>query len=359
MAAKKRWYAMAAKPLGDKSVAEIRIYDEIGFWGMTAKDFVAELDAVTTDATEIVVSINSPGGDVFDAFAIYNVLRRHPLAVTTRVDGVAASAASLILMAGDTIIMPENAMVMIHNAWTIAGGTAAELRDVADMMDKVRDGIVAAYAGKSGKEADEIIAMMDATTWMTALDAQALGFCDVIEKPVRLAASASSMAVLAKLKDVPAELLAMGDPEVPAPEPVPAPAPQPVPEPMPDPAPSASSVAAYVYATCRDQGISNMAEAIIMSGALASRADADARIVEAQEIAGLCLAAKLPDTAADYVTAGLKVEQVRARLFDRVVQDAAGAISNTQRPQEPAPARGGPNARSIYAARTASSLASH
>src|SRR5690606_20404561 len=92
----KRWYSMQASTAGGQAVAEIRIYDEIGFWGMNAKDFMAELDEVSGAASRILVSINSPGGDVFDAFAIYNALRRHDLPVTARVDGVAASAASLI-----------------------------------------------------------------------------------------------------------------------------------------------------------------------------------------------------------------------------------------------------------------------
>ncbi|MFP3615335.1 Clp protease ClpP, partial [Paraburkholderia sp. SIMBA_050] len=130
------------------AVAEIRIYDEIGFWGTDAKTFIAQLDAAAASATEVIVAVNSPGGDVFDAFAIYNALRRYAGKVTARVDGVAASAAGLVVMAGDQVVMPENAMLMIHNPWTIALGSAADLRSTADMMDKARDGILAAYRRK-------------------------------------------------------------------------------------------------------------------------------------------------------------------------------------------------------------------
>ncbi len=89
-------------------------------------------------------------------------------------------------------------MLMIHNPWTIALGTAAELRSTADMMDKARDGILAAYRRKSGQSDDELVAMMDAETWLTALEAQSLGFCDVIEEPVRLAASTNAAGLLAR-----------------------------------------------------------------------------------------------------------------------------------------------------------------
>ncbi len=354
--AKKSWYAMQASVRDGKPVAEIRIYDEIGYWGVTAKQFLNELDAVIDGAERVVVSINSPGGDVFEAFAIFNALKRCSLPVTTRVDGIAASAASLILMAGEEIVMPENAMVMIHNAWTIAVGTADELRATADMMDKVRDGIAAAYAGKSGQDTEKIIELMDATTWLTALEAQALGFCDVIEEPVKLAASSDMASLLARHKDVPDGLLAtLIEPEDPVDGPVasPDPAPEQPPDPGPTNAMTPSALSAHIFSACREQGIPGLAEGVLASGGLESRRHADVRISAASEIAGLCLAAKLPDTAADYVTAGLGVEQVRARLFDRVVQDSAGAISNIQRPQEGGPAASGPSARSIYAGRRA------
>lgn len=367
--AKKNWYSMQAVPSAAGIVAEIRIYGEIGFWGMTAKDFAQELDAVSVGASEILVSINSVGGDVFDANAIYAALRRHPLKVTTRADGVAASSGSLIFMAGDERVMPENAMLMIHNAWIITGGTADELRTTADMMDKVRDGVVAAY-GRSGQGEAEIIDMMNATTWLTALEAQALGFCTLIEEPVKLAASATSAAILAKHKGVPAALLASieevepGDsapppadppPADPAPADPPAPPVEPPPAPEPEPEPTPSALTAHVFAMCRERQIGHLAESILMSGALEGRAQADARIADAESIAGLCMTAKLADKAADFIRTGLGVEQVRARLFDHLVQASAGSISNLQRPENSVPTQSGPNPQAIYAARKAPS----
>lgn len=362
---RKNWYSIQAKQQGDEKVTEIRIYDEIGFWGTTAKAFTDRLDEVSADATRILVSINSPGGNVFDAFAIYNALVRNDLPVTTRVDGVAASAASLVFMAGNDRVMPENAMLMIHNAWTLAAGTAEDLRNTAEMMDRATNGIVAAYA-RSGTSDDEIIAMMDATTWMDALEAQSLGFATAMEAPVKLVAHADAVELLAQHKGVPDELLAALQAETPTSasepkadplppdsspaDPTPAPSSDPDPEPM-----NASQLAAHVYAECRTRQIPHLAEGIVLSSSLADKAAVQARLEEAEQIAGICLAAKLQDRAAEFITAGLNVEQVRARLFDHVVRASEDVhISNLQRSSTSAPAAtAGPNLSAIYAARKA------
>ena len=359
----KKWLSIQAKQIGEEKVAEVRIYDEIGFLGVTAKSFVRDLDAVAADATKIIVSINSPGGNVFDAFAIYNALIRHKLPVETRVDGVAASAASLIFMAGDERIMPENAMLMIHNAWIITAGTADELRNTAEMMDKARDGIVSAYR-RSGLADEKIIEMMNATTWMDALEAQSMGFCSLIEEPVALAASADCVDILERLGGVPSDFMAalraQGDESGEAPEPASAPdlAPEPEPEPAPPAPQDAGALAAQVYAQSRERGIPQLAEAVLLSGGLAGAGAANARLDAAEQIATLCASVKLQDKATEFVAAGLTVEQVRARLFEHVVSAADSIqISNLQRDQlssqSSAPERSGPNSQAIYAKRKA------
>ena len=353
--AKKVWYTITANAQADKPVVEIRIYGEIGFWGTTAEAFVAELDAAAAGGADILVSLNSPGGDVFDAFAIYNALRRYAGRVTTRVDSVAASAASLIAMAGDQLIMPENTQLMIHNAWIITGGTAEDLRTTAEMMDRIRDGVVAAYSRKSGLDSDKIIEMMDATTWMTALEAQAMGFCDLIEDPIRLQMSDSAAAVLEKHKNLPDDVKAMlkaleGDDPPPEPEPEPKQEPEPTP---PVDLPTAAALAARVYASCRQQGIAELAEGVLVSGALDSLARADELVAHAKEIAGICLAAKLPEKAAGFVSAGLTVDQARARLFDQVLADSGEPINNRPPTNSSAPKQSGPNSQAIYAKRKA------
>ncbi|MEN8502040.1 MULTISPECIES: head maturation protease, ClpP-related [Paraburkholderia] len=360
---RKWWDIRAMTNAQGAAVAEIRIYDEIGFWGTDAKTFIAQLDTAAASATEMIVAVNSPGGDVFDAFAIYNALRRYAGKVTARVDGVAASAAGLVVMAGDQVVMPENAMLMIHNPWTIALGSAADLRSTADMMDKARDGILAAYRRKSGQTDEDLTAMMDAETWLTALEAQSLGFCDVIEEPVRLAASTNAAGLLARFKNSPEPVQALvdaeGDPPIgdpPAPTPPEPSPPDPTP-PEPVPAPEEPGVlAAHVFNACRAANLSMCAESIVTLTALKDRATIDAAIRNATDIAGLCLAAKLPELTAQFVGDGLNPDQVRARLFDRVTQSQP-RVNNRQQPvshdaggstQGAAP---GPKASSIYAAR--------
>ncbi len=112
---KEPWLRMQA---GGQGEADIYIYDEIGFWGVTAKQFVSDMNALG-DITHINLHINSPGGDVFEGIAIFSALKNHGAAITVYVDGVAASMASLIVMAGDTVIMPENAFMMIDKPWGI------------------------------------------------------------------------------------------------------------------------------------------------------------------------------------------------------------------------------------------------
>lgn len=355
----KHFYTLQAKDVEGEKVVELRIYDEIGFWGVTAKQFMDQLDDASAGATKILVSLNSPGGNVFDAFAIYNALMRSKLPVVTRVDGVAASAASLIFMAGGERVMPENAMLMIHNAWIITGGTADELRTTAEMMDKARNGIVAAYA-RSGLEDEKIIEMMDATTWMDALEAQSMGFCTVMEEPVKMVASAAAMDILERLPGAPQNLideLSNNDDPEPTPEPVPEPEPAPAPEPIPEPVNSlpATELAAKVVSMCQTKGIPSLSTAVLLSGGLESIQQAEARVEEADQIMSLCASAKLSDRAAEFIEAGLGAEQVRVRLFDHVVQSANRVqISNLQRDNAgsaQAKQQSGLNASSIYAAR--------
>ena len=157
---KKSWYKMQAKA-GTPKAAEITIFDEIGFWGVTAASFISELKALG-DVETIDVLINSPGGSVFDGLAIYNALRQHKASVNVTVMGVAASAASFIAMAGDKITMPENAFLMVHNAMGGVFGNAQEMRDWADTLDKIGASLIGIYVARTGKSEAEVKALLDA-----------------------------------------------------------------------------------------------------------------------------------------------------------------------------------------------------
>ena len=180
----KSWYTIRARASG----AEVLIYDEIGAYGVTAKGFLAELGALP-DGVPIDLRLNSPGGSVFDAVAIYNALQRHEGEITVWIDGIAASAASYVAMAGDEIVMPENAFLMIHNPSGLVMGTSAEMREMAATMDKIAGSMIRGYAARSGRSEEEIAALMAAETWFDAEAAITAGLATRMVEPVRIAAS--------------------------------------------------------------------------------------------------------------------------------------------------------------------------
>jgi len=141
---------------------------------------------------QINLRINSPGGEVFDGIAVGNMLARHPAKVTATVDGIAASIASVVCMAADDVVMPENAMMMIHNPAGVVCGTAADMRDWADALEKMSTAMIASYVRKTGRPAPEISAMLDAETWLTAAEAKAKGFADRIIPARRMQAKLDS-----------------------------------------------------------------------------------------------------------------------------------------------------------------------
>jgi ATP-dependent protease ClpP protease subunit len=177
------WYAIRARAEG----AEVSIYDEIGAYGVSAKSFLDELGALPDDGP-LTLRLNSPGGSVFDAVAIYNAIKRHAGPVSVWIDGIAASAASYIAMAGDEVVMPENAFLMIHDPSGVVFGTADDMRAMAEALDKIKDSLVAGYAAKSGGAEDDIAALMAKEAWLDAAEAVELGFADRLAEPVRIAA---------------------------------------------------------------------------------------------------------------------------------------------------------------------------
>jgi ATP-dependent Clp protease protease subunit len=163
--------------------ADVLIYDQIGnsFFaeGVTAKAFAEQLRQ-HKGVKNINVRINSPGGNVFDATAIFNTLRNHGAKVTTHVEGAALSAASLIAMAGDEIRMAEGSWMMIHDPMGAARGKSEDMRKQADMLDRVKASLVATYATRTKQPSDEIARMMSAETWLSPENAKEKGFADVI-----------------------------------------------------------------------------------------------------------------------------------------------------------------------------------
>lgn len=192
--------------------ADLYLYIEIASWGggyyaHSAQSFKQELDSLGEIDT-LNVYINSPGGDVFEGVAIVNMLKRLKAKVVVYIDGLAASIASVIAMAGNEIHMPGNTMMMIHNAWTYACGNSEELRDLADNLDKINSSIRETYLNKAGDKLDEetLINLLNNESWLTAQECFNYGLCDFVDDEKSLSAKVDDK-ILEKYKNTPKQFL--------------------------------------------------------------------------------------------------------------------------------------------------------
>lgn len=184
-------YRMAKKK---KDSAEITLYGIVGqsFWsdGVSASKFRDDLKALG-EVKDISLRINSEGGDVFEGLTMYNLLVDHGAKITVHVDGLAASIASVIAMAGDEIRMGEGSFMMIHNPWGGAVGDANAMRRMADLLDKVKDQVANIYVARTKNSKNKVSTWMDDETWMNAEESKKKGFAEVVEERIAAAASVS------------------------------------------------------------------------------------------------------------------------------------------------------------------------
>ena len=169
------WYTIK----NEAGTSEIMIYDEIGYWAVTASDFVRELSGLRTD--KIDLHLNSPGGEVFDGIAIYQALKNHKAEVTVYVDSLAASIASVIAMSGDRVIMARNSTMMIHEGSGLCVGNAADMKEMSALLDKTSDNIASIYADRAGGTSASWRKRMTAETWYSADEAVAAGLADEVQ----------------------------------------------------------------------------------------------------------------------------------------------------------------------------------
>lgn len=192
------------------SVGEITIYQEI-YKGvdncMWADKFEKELKELG-NVSELTIYINSPGGDVFEGSAIYSIIKRQSAKKRVVIDGLAASIASVIAMAGDVIEMPENAMMMVHNPSSICWGYASDMRETADRLDKIRESMITTYMAKSGLAKERIIELMDSESWLSAEDCKKLGLCDKVTGAVKIAACADNTFNAGYKNNIPTKFIA-------------------------------------------------------------------------------------------------------------------------------------------------------
>lgn len=317
----KIWYSITAK---GEAEAEISIFGPIGnTWdgeGVTASKFIADFRAIK--APNVTLTVNSPGGSLFDGIAIYNAMASSGKKITAKVMGVAASAASLIVMAATKIVMPKNSHMMIHKAANLAWGNADEMRETAAVLDTLDASIANTYAARTGKPVEDIKAMLDqGDTWMNADEAVAAGFADEATELVKITAEFD-------LDKLPEAVRASLQPPAP-------PAPPVAPTPL----------ATQIKAAAEAAGLGVHAAVFALDSALSTLEQAQAAINQAREVKELAALVGKPEMA-DKLIAGRKTwAQAQAELAAaRAAEDENQPIDNTPAPAKPPapPADNGP-----------------
>lgn len=332
----KTWFKVQNAVGEDTTTARIDIIDFIGDWwddamnrywgeniGVTAKAFVEQLAALPQAVKAIHVHINSPGGDVQAAVNIANALREQTTSkgrtVETFIDGIAASAASIIAMAGSKVHMADNALLMIHEPYMVSVGNAAEMRKAADVLDTIRGQIVATYKWHATIEDSEIEALIAAETWMDAATAVEKGFATDVVAGLSIAAALPPQAI-AKLQ-IPAAYRERVSAFLEKPK-----------------APAAAASATEVLRLCKADNCLDLAESLIESQATTeqvkaaitrTKSERSAAAARAAEIRAACATAKLPELAEGYIAGAMTLDAVKAQLtlvtarLDKVEIDGA------------------------------------
>jgi ATP-dependent protease ClpP protease subunit len=326
----------------DDKPGSLSIYDEIGFWGTQAKDFQASLSAIT--AKDVHVEINSPGGDYFAGLAMYNMLRSSGKTITTKVMGVAASAATIVFAAGDVREMPKNTMLMVHNPSTWGGGTAQDHREQADMLDKIAVGARSVYVRNSSLTDEDVSAMLEKDTWLSADEALTMGLSTIVTDEIK--ATASFDMARADLPESVKAIYAKAS-QIPPQSETPAPIPETVPEVIPE-----GPVATAIHELAVKANLQGYSA--FMAIACDSVESAQARIKTASEIVALCNYAKKPEAAGPAICANKTVADVRALILAEFA-DADVHTSNVRKVDDkPVTAQSGSTA-SIWQAHRAQS----
>lgn len=296
---KRTWYNL--KAAANNKPAVMSIYDDIGMWGVSASAFIGDLRAQTGP---LDLEISSLGGSVFEGVAIYNALKRYAEtpgnSLTVTVMGVAASIASVIAMAGTTIRMPANTYMMVHKPWGGLAGNADEMRDYADLLDKIEMSLIGTYMARTGKSEDEIKQMLEKDTWLTAEEAVSQGFADEVTDAIEVSASYEPERLPENVRAV-YGARASADDEIPTDDEV-------------DDADDSSVFAEEAQALITAAGMDDHAATMVLNAKTLD--DVKARLVRAGEITALCEVAKLPDAAGALIAADKTIAEARTHLID-------------------------------------------
>lgn len=328
------WFAVQALA---PAAAEINLRGIIGEWGLTDADLIAEIELLG-DLTEITLRINSRGGDVAQALGLFNYLRSHAARVVVRIEGVAMSAATIVMMAADHIVMPSNTLLMIHNPFYTEEDLPYLSESAREGLAIYRDALIETYAARTRLDRTALGALLDDETFMSPGRALELGFADEVEQ---VSAVPNALAVMACAVGIPDDVVArlqvsdaLADP---APE--------------PEPAPSLSaphaSLASQVQSAAAELGLAEFAPVFAVAQDITDAASARAALVLACEVRDLCVAAGMTDQTSALIRARMPAAQARAQLAAVLAErDEQAIVSNTPPAHGTGPA---PTAQQIWA----------
>jgi ATP-dependent Clp endopeptidase proteolytic subunit ClpP len=326
----RKWYQIQQKANGTETVDELTIFDEIGFWGVEAKDFAEQIKQLS--GNRISLLINSPGGSVFDAVMIFNALKMTGKQIDVKVMGIAASAASYIAMVASPgkLTMPNNTMMMLHKPLNMVFGNAAEMREMADTLDKVALSVEAAYRTRSKMDEEKLQEIMSKDSFLTADECLELGLCDTVVDAVTATAhfdpTGLPSPVMKLFED--GKKVAMNEAD---------PVTDPVVDPVTDPVakqphrfdPTHTEMVGEIVAA---SGLgAEYVDVFALDDTLTNREQVVEAITQAREIVALCNIAKQPQLAVDHIRLRNAPEKVRQEL--RMVvskQDEATHTSNVK-----------------------------
>ncbi len=314
----KTWYTIKAAAEGS-DVAEVNILDEIGYWGVTAKEFLAEFRAIK--ASKVNLYINSPGGSVFEAVAMVNGMRATGKDITVHVLGIAASAASYIAMVGNKIVMPANTMMFLHNPVNAVYGNAEDMREMAEILDKIGASLTATYAKRFKGDEKALADLFAAESYLTAAECLEHGFCDEVTDEITATARFD---VDSLPENVQALFKARVTPPAVTPPAVPV---------------LAESLADVVSALAKDAGLEAHTGTFATDLSITSLETAVLAISAARDIQAYAKHAGLPDMAADLIRGRKTVADARAALCTALADaDAARVIDTAVRSTQASPA---------------------
>lgn len=322
----KTWFAInpVAAASGAEAVAEVSIYDDIGGWGIVAKDFLDEVKAKAEGIKNVRVLMNTPGGSVYEALTMLNGLRAMGKTIETHVMGLAASAGSLFAAGSHKVVMPKNTMQFIHLPITGCYGNAEDMRETADVLDKVGSQLKAMYQKRWKGTSEELDAALSAQTHYTADECLALGLCDEVLDPVEVSAKFE----VERLERLPAPVRALFEARKPAET-----------KPAVEPA-NAAPLVGQIKALAEAAGLPEMAPILALAPDMTCIDEVQNALAVAAEVKALCDVAGMPEKAAVLMRNRTAVADVRAQLCEAMANASPAEVdtstpSTTAEPKNP------------------------